>query len=189
MASDPLSSLPKESLSSALRSTWSRALSGEVFLDKLKSKVHMANFLRLMQDNQRVLNTSTADDRALRQQRHRFREGQMASQSSQPPGQPLEFPAGDEMGDIRIDSPQTVHHNYPAPPPAQATAPAPKQQMSTLGAVALTAAAIGGLGAAGLGGYMAAKPAAPTPAAVQPTNTTTSTTNREGFLIELVPSK
>lgn len=136
-------------------------------------KIRMANFLRLMQDNQKVLDTTNAEDRALRSQRHRLREAQTTRMAG---GAGIQYPE-DDMGGILIDSP-TNHHYHQQPQPQQPF-------IGTLGKTLLAGALA--LGAGGIG-YLANaflnKPAAP--AVTQPTNTTT--TNREGFLIELIPA-
>ena len=124
-------------------------------------KILKANFLRLMQDNQRLLNTSSAEDRALRQQRHRFREQQMAKTQD---AKAIDFPS-EEMGDIRIDSPDE-HHHYPQ-------ASAKNQLLPWILAASLAAGGVG-YGLSQLGNKT-------------PPGTTTNT--KTGFLIELVPTE
>src|SRR3990167_10801091 len=85
------------------------------------SKIQMADYLRLMQDNQRLLDTTIAEDRAIRQQRHRFREAQLAQMTGLPVSSaPIDFgppPWGEDMA-ISIDSPVTTNHYHPAPAPS-----------------------------------------------------------------------
>lgn len=140
-------------------------------LERLWIKVRMANHLRMMQDNQRVLDTSVAEDRAVRAQRHRMREYQM-DRMGVPGNTTLEFPKEDEMGDIKIDSPDTHNHYYPQPPCAPGKAPWIAAGLATVVAAALGGSLLGGLWN---------KP--PPPAA--PVNTTVEKT--EGFRLRLVP--
>jgi len=136
-------------------------------------KIRMANHLRLMQDNQRLLDTSLAEDRALRQQRHRFRERQLEHMA----GQSLQFPDEATMGDIRIDSP-TIHHHHAA----QAARSLGSRLLPWLAALGIGAGALGILGVAT--GLFDRKSAAAPTAPTSPSNTTIE--KREGFLLELV---
>lgn len=132
-------------------------------------KVRMADHLRRMADNQRILNTSTEEDRALRQQRHRFREAQL--QKMVPQCQPLEFPKDDDM-QINVDSPKVIHHHHPPPPsPPEQAKPVPGLLSKALPWLLAGALGLGGVAA----GYFLPR-----------VGVSTSTTNREGFLIELV---
>lgn len=145
-------------------------------LERQWLKVRMANHLRLMNDNQRVLDTSVAEDRALRAQRHRMREYQM-DRMGVPGSTSLAFPKDDEMGEIKIDSPVTTNH-YHAPPPAP-PAGVPGWMTAALVGTTLLAAALGG-------SYLNSllnKPAAP------PAPVNTKVESHEGFLLELVPDK
>ncbi len=151
-------------------------------LENRRAKLHLANLARMMADNQQVLNTTTTDDRALRQQRHRFREAQLANFIGT--AQPLTFPE-DNMGDILIDSPTT--HNYVAPtPPAAALPPASKAQSLLSKAAPWLLGAAGGLSLAGLGAAGASLLSSP-PANPPSVNKTVNTTS--GFLIELMQPK
>ena len=138
-------------------------------ISRQTQKLEAANTARLMLDNQQVLDTSTAEDRALRQQRHRFRELQLRKMQAELDGSRINFPE-DNMGDINIDSPTEVHHHYPAPP---------STGLGTAAKAALATAAIlaGTLGGAGLGYLLMPKP-------VAPVNTTIE--KHEGFDIRLV---
>lgn len=106
-------------------------------------KIQQANFLRMMQDNQRVLNTSLAEDRALRQNRMRVRDKLTENITG---AQPIAFPDDDDMGEIRIDSPNQIHHHYPAPP----TSP-PAGGLGSLAKLGIGAALALGSGGLGVG--------------------------------------
>ena len=132
-------------------------------------KVRMANHVRLVQDNQRVLDTSVAEDRAVRQQRHRMREHQM-NQMGVPGSTSLKFPE-DDMA-ISIDSPVSTNHYYPPQP------------VTRSGVAPWIATGLATVIAAGLGGsYLGSLLNRPTPTA--PVNTRTE--SHEGFILELVP--
>ena len=143
-------------------------------------KLQMADHVLLMQDNQQVLATSTAADRALRQQHHRLRETQLKSMTESQKG--LEFP-DDSMGDIRIDSPQEIHHHYPTPSlpatPPQLPATPPQQSSAVPGLLGrlLPWVMAGALGVGGAGAAWLLKPT---------DGANTSTTTRSGFLLKLV---
>lgn len=143
-------------------------------IDRQAQKLRLADNARLMQDNQQILDTSVAEDRALRQQRHRFREMQLRKMEAEANGSRIRFPEGGDMGDIKIDSPTEIHHHH-APPPSS-------PGMGTGAKVALATAAIlaGTLGGAGLGYLLTPKPEKP----LAPVNTTVEKT--EGFRIKLV---
>lgn len=146
-------------------------------LERQWLKVRMANHIRLMQDNQRVLDTSTAEDRALRQQRHRMREYQM-DRMGVPGSTTLKFPE-DEMGEIKIDSPVTTNH-YHVPPTAPPPSPGvPGWMTAALVGTTLLAAALGG-------SYLNSLLNKPVPA---PAPVNTKVESHEGFLLELVPDK
>jgi hypothetical protein len=104
-------------------------------------KMEQVDYLRLMADNQKTLNTSNADDRQRR-------------------GLP---PVKEGEVQINVDSPTTVTHNYPAPAPA-------KGSLGTLGKAAIAAALLGGAGGGlaipwALGAF---KPPDPPPAETRP---------------------
>lgn len=130
-------------------------------------KVRMADHLRLMEDNQRVLDTATADDQALRRQRHAFRNLELQQLGGAPADGPAFAAAEDDMG-ISIDSPVSTNHYYPPPPPARPSA-AP---WVAAGLATVVAAALGG-------SYLGSLWNRPAP----PANTRIE--NTEGFLIEL----
>lgn len=136
-------------------------------------KARLADHLRLMKDNQKILDTTASEDRALRDQRHRLREHQLGRVTGQQGG--IQYPE-DSMGDILIDSPRTENHHYPAPAQQQPF-------IGTLGKTLLAGALTLGAGSAGyLANAWLNKPAQ------QPTVTNTTTTSKEGFLIELIPA-
>lgn len=132
------------------------------------NKVRMLDHIRLMDDNQRLLDTALVAERAQRQQQHELRQSQMeqAQQVVQPEAKsmlakPLEFPA-DALSTYKIDSPDTTHNYYtapPAPPSAPTAQPNKVSRMWPLVAgAALATAGLGGLAAAGLGGYLLRPP-------------------------------
>ena len=141
-------------------------------LERQWLKLQTADHARLMADNQQVLDTAVAADRALRHQQHRLREWQLAQQGVGG-NTDLTFPEAD-MGDIKIDSPTEIHHHYPTPPSERK----PSTGLSPLVKAGLLAA---GLAAASAGGFgLNALLNRPTPA---PINTKVET--REGFLLDL----
>ena len=135
-------------------------------------QIRMANNLRLAQDNQRLLDTTAAEDRALRQQRHRLREFKLR-QMGVPGDTSLEYPPEEAMGDINVNSPET--HNHYHPQPVKREAPWLK---AALGVTTLAAAVLGG----GL-----AATALQRPQSASPVNTTVE--SRDGFLIEFPDGK
>lgn len=117
------------------------------------SKVRLADHLRLMKDNQRILDQTAAQDQTLRRQRSAFREAMAAKMNVQPTSNVPEPPA-DDMGDINIDSP-THHHHYAAR--AAAAAPSLAARLAPW----LLGPAIGG-SLVGLGAYLSRSPVTPT---------------------------
>jgi hypothetical protein len=139
-------------------------------LERQWEKVQVAEFLRLVQDNQRILDTSLAEDQALRQQRHRLREAKLAQLTGLPVrSDPIPFLAESAMGDIKIDSPET-HNHYPQTPSVSPTG------LITKAALATALAAAAGLGGWSLNQFLS-KPPAPA---------STHTETWEGLRLELV---
>jgi len=103
-------------------------------------KVQLADSLRLMADNQRTLNRTNADDQRRRDLHARIEEAEATKKMNGIASAPQK-PTGDEDMQILVDSPTTVHHNYP-PPKTEAT-PEPKKPAGTLAKAALAAALLG----------------------------------------------
>ncbi len=128
-------------------------------------QINQADYLRLMQDRDRLLNLTAASNREYRQQGLQARQQQLQAALTSQPESGATMPE-DDMGDIIQDSPVTVNHNYP---PAPASPPAPRAPASSLPTTALVAtlAAL----AAGAGVYGLTKgtnPAVPPTTAVIP---------------------
>ena len=75
-------------------------------------KAQLADSLRLMADNQRTLDATNNQDARLRDLHIREEE---AEAKKRHPGIADPSPVKEEPVDIRVDSPTTVNHNYPAP--------------------------------------------------------------------------
>jgi hypothetical protein len=103
-------------------------------ISEKKAKLDLADQARLIQDNARTLQTTVASDKALRQQTLQLRQAQLtktlAELGQDQPEAPVAPAPEDDMGDINIDSPTTVHYHYaaspaPVPPVAPPMPPAP----------------------------------------------------------------
>lgn len=124
-------------------------------------KLKMANMAQLGQDQQKLLARKSADDKALRDERRRFREAQLLKITG---GQAApRCPPEDVVGDVNIDSPTTINHHYPTPPQ-----PATRRSPWVVPATAILAL-IGAAG--GAAGVIAMWPKTPTPTATQPAAT------------------
>lgn len=157
-------------------------------------KLKQLEFLRLMRDNQRTLDTTAKDNQGYRQQVAQMRgaqNGAAVDGIGATPSAAADSAATDDMGDFHasIDSPITNNY-YQQPggsPPAATPAPNGPGVLGTLGKVLLG----GALTAGGVaGGYLLNKPAptaatAPDPAAGSPAPVNTSVTN--GFDLQLLP--
>lgn len=136
---EPLqTSPPCESPSLPLENHLCRRAERESKLYETSLKMKLASTGRLMQDNQRLLDTTAKDTQLLRDQRRRAREAQMEKQFPTVAQPVPDAPPSDPMGDINIDSPSNVHHHYPQI----------KSGLSKLAVAAITAGSIlGGIGA------------------------------------------
>lgn len=140
----------------------------------------------MMNDLKQTLASTTASDRALRDQRHRLAEHQLSKITGKNGATPVSTPEGglkypqDDM-DVRIDSPITEHHNhyYPQPPTAP-TQPAP-QSLWNKAAPWIAAAGIA-TGVGSVGYLIGSKPTS----VVIPPATNTTVEKKSGFSIELV---
>ena len=148
-------------------------LDAEQKLERQWLKVRMADHLRLMQDNSRVLDMTAADDQALRRQRHEVRNVELVRYGGQPVPYPESARGSDDMGTIQIDSPVIHHHYPPAPPPVPR---APGWMKAAVAGTALAAAVLGS-------SYLTTLLNRPAPQPPAPINTKVET--REGFLLDL----
>lgn len=166
--------------------------------DKLKT----LEFVRLMADNNQVLQQSTASQKAQQQTTQLLRQAQ-AQKAAAAMGQPIPATAtpstnGEPVGDFTasIDSPVTHIHNYPAPvaspvapavptqsPPA---APTPAAAPSLMSRIAPYVAAAGlAAGAGGLGYGLSNRPTAPVSQSPPSAPVVTNTNSASGFNLEL----
>ena len=115
-----------------------------------------------------------ASQRAIRGQHLRYQEAQLKGMGVEAKDQNL---AGEPVGDILIDSPQTEHHYHPAAPAALAAS----KLWPVLAATGLAAAT-------GLGGWLiATRGQGPMPQSTAPAPINTTIQERHGFTLELVP--
>ena len=161
---------------------------------KQLGKLELANRARKMIDNQKVLNTNVETDRAYKSlgaEIAKWNFERVKGQAGAPPAgeSPVDgktngiaFPDDSEM-DIRIDSPTTINHQYPAAPvpaPVQQTIQQPaaivKKGLGSLATAAIVASSIG-TGAAAT--YFMTSPDTP-PAVVAPAD-------GKDFLLNLMP--
>lgn len=146
------------------------------YAEKMR-QVNLADYLRLMADNQRVLQITAATSQTHSQQALQLRQAQLnkalADLGQPSPPQPAPEPPmpSDEMGNILVDSPTTTNHNYPAPPAPPAPVTPPATGLSTAAKLALAGAMLGTGGAGALGAYLLNRPATPIVAPIAPPTT------------------
>lgn len=172
---------------------------------KQLGKLGLADRARKLADNQRLLNTSNATDRAykslgLETARWNFdRVKKAAGSSSEPAGEDpvatsngktdgIDFPE-DEMK-ILIDSPTTINQHFPPEPspqqpavsqPTQTTTVIPPIAKTSLGSLATAALLASGMGGGALGTYLLTRPTTPT------TVVTPADRMDKDFLLNLMP--
>lgn len=136
------------------------------------AKIHIADYARLMMDNQKTLNMSADSETKLRDFQNRQRE-HLGKRLNQVGGEPMA--SSEEPMEVKIDSP-TITHNHAAP------APTPP------GMSPFAKAAVAGVAAAGLGAGVGVPVAAaylmnrPQPAAVvQPADNASTQYNLKIF--------
>jgi hypothetical protein len=190
---------PDETLPPSVSSTnGSAVLEDQLLLEQAEAflDLKVADYARLMADNQRVLNQTLAADQAHTDQQRRFGETIMGVST---PASSAATPPQDDMV-INIRSPVT--HNHPAPPapvaqpapvvvqpapvvPAPVVAAPAKSGMGTLGKLVTGAAILaggGGLGA--LATYALSRPSTTEIVVPPTTNTTTNVTKGIGYTIK-----
>ena len=148
-------------------------------------KVQVMDFLRLSQDNQRILNTTLATDRAYRNLKFKgiqqmAEEGSKPKEEGSPDAKPeeIQYPENEGNVEYRIDSPNQVYHYY-SPPTSSATPASPEVPSMLAKVLPWILGPLVGAAGAGLGAWALNKPT-PNPVNV-------NTTQGLGYKVDLVP--